>query len=68
MKTQKQLILNYLKQGKSISQRKAIAYFNIIRLSAVIYDLKKDGYEFEKINKKNVFYSGSYSEYKLKIK
>jgi hypothetical protein len=66
MKTQKQIILDYLKKGKKINQRKAIAYFSIIRLSSVIFNLKKDGWEIEREQKKNLLFRGFYYEYKLK--
>lgn len=64
--TQKQIILDYLKQGKSINQRKASAYFNVIRLSSIIFNLKKDGWQIERIQKKNLLFKGFYYEYKLK--
>ena len=66
--TQKKAILQHLLKGKSITQREAIAFFNCIRLSAVIYDLKKEGYEFEIKDKKNLMGKGKYRKYKLKMK
>ena len=63
---QKQLVLDYLWKGKKISARKAIAYFNIIRLSAIIYYLKKDGIEIETERKDNLNGKGQYVEYYLK--
>ena len=42
--TGKQKILNYLKQNKSITQLQALKLFWDWRLSAKIYELKKDGY------------------------
>ena len=42
--TQKQRILNYLKEHKSITQLEAINIFWDWRLSAKIYQLKKEGY------------------------
>lgn len=66
MKTQKQLVLDYLLKGKKISSRKAIAYFNIIRLSAIIYYLKRDGFKIESERKYNLNGKGQYVEYFLK--
>jgi len=65
-KSQKQLVLDYLWRGKKISARKAIAYFNIIRLSAIIYYLKRDGIEIETERKFNLNGKGQYVEYFLK--
>lgn len=65
MKSQKQLILEHLLKGKGITQRECIAFFNCIRLSAIIYDLKKDGYKFITIHKPNVMNNGKYAKYFL---
>ena len=45
--TGKQKILNYLKQNKSITQLEALKLFWDWRLSAKIYELKKDGYNIK---------------------
>lgn len=66
-KSQKRLVLEYLLQGKSITQRKAFAFWNIIRLSAIIYSLKRDGFIFETHFKENYTGKGRYAEYKLVI-
>lgn len=42
--TQKERILNYLKEYKTITQLEAINVFWDWRLSAKIYQLKKEGY------------------------
>jgi hypothetical protein len=42
--TQKERILNYLKEHKTITQLEAINVFWDWRLSAKIYQLKKEGY------------------------
>lgn len=44
--TQKVLVLEYLKKNKSITSWEAIRYHRITRLASVIYDLRKEGYEF----------------------
>ena len=61
--SQKEIILNYLIEGKKISQRKAIAYWGIIRLGAIIYSLKKDGIPIKTISKDNILFKGKYVEY-----
>lgn len=47
MKTQKEEILEYLKNNKKITILEAIYQLGVTRLSAVIYNLKKDGYNIE---------------------
>lgn len=42
--SQENVILEYLKSGKTISQLEATRKFNYIRLSAIIYSLKKKGH------------------------
>ena len=44
MKTQKEEILEYLKNNKKITILEAIYHLGITRLSAIIYSLKKEGY------------------------
>ena len=42
--TQLKQVLNYLKNGKTISQAEAIDMFNCYRLSAIIQRLRNMGY------------------------
>ena len=42
--TQNQLILNYLKNGNSITSLEALQKFNCFRLSARIFNLREDGF------------------------
>ena len=44
MKTQKEEVLEYLKNNKKITILEAIYQLGITRLSAIIYSLKKEGY------------------------
>lgn len=44
--TKKQMILNHLKAGNPITSLDAIRQFGVTRLSAVIFDLKKEGHLF----------------------
>ena len=46
-KSKTQDVLNHLKNHGSISQREAVKYYNLYRLSSVIYSLRKRGYEIE---------------------
>tara|TARA_R110000744_G_C19110307_1_gene534654 strand:+ start:92 stop:310 length:219 start_codon:yes stop_codon:yes gene_type:complete len=43
-KTQNQQILNYLKNGNSITPLEALQKFNCFRLSARIFNLREDGF------------------------
>lgn len=47
MKTQKEEVLEYLKNNKKITILEAIYQLGITRLSAVIYNLKKEGYNID---------------------
>lgn len=40
-------VLNHLKLYGSISQREAVEYYNLYRLSSVIFVLRKKGYEIK---------------------
>lgn len=42
-KTQKQIIYEYLEKGNSITQPQAYRLFNIMRLGAIIWELRMDG-------------------------
>lgn len=44
-KSKTQDVLNHLKIYGSISQREAVEYYNLYRLSSVIFELRKRGYE-----------------------
>ncbi len=45
--TQKSMILKHLKDVGNITSWEAIKEYGATRLSAIIYDLKKDGYVFD---------------------
>lgn len=47
METQKQLILDYLKRNRKITILEAIYQLGVTRLSAVIYNLKKEGHNIK---------------------
>jgi len=50
MKTQSQLILEYLKLGKSLTPIDALNMFGCFRLGARIYDLRLKGHDIVKEN------------------
>ncbi len=45
--TKKSKVLHHLLKNKSITSIEAIKYYSATRLSAIIYNLKKDGYKFK---------------------
>lgn len=45
--TQKQRVLDYIREFGSISSMEAFEDLGITRLSAVIFDLKESGHEFD---------------------
>lgn len=58
--TGKEKILNYLKQNKTITQLQALNLFWDWRLSAKIYQLKKEGYNIKSKQIKVKKSDGSY--------
>jgi len=60
------LVLNYLKQGNSITQIEAIKLFNCYRLSAAIHRLRNAGYEIETYKQPKLLTSGIFARYELK--
>mgnify|MGYP001776897699 CR=1 FL=1 len=47
MLSQRDLVIEHLKKNGSITPLLALNLFGIMRLSAIIYDLKKEGYQFK---------------------
>jgi len=75
-KTQKQNVLEYLQSGsrtrkgktffyKTITPIEALNRFGSFRLSAIIFDLKADGYIFEDVIMVKNAYGNSFAQYKL---
>jgi len=61
--TQNVQILNYLKDGNSITPLEALQKFNCFRLSARIFNLREDGYN---IHTNNITENNkTYAEYTL---
>jgi hypothetical protein len=61
-KTQKDLILDHLNAGKTISPLEALNLFSCFRLGARIWDLRKNGYEIENIGTDE----GNFAVYRLR--
>lgn len=64
--SQKELILRHLQEHRSISPRDAREDYQVERLSARIFELKKDGYEIEKKMKVHPETGKRYTRYVLK--
>jgi len=65
-KSQSEMILDYLKTGKSISPLEALEKFGCFRLGGRIYDLKKEGHH---ITTSMVERNGKrFAEYRLEAK
>lgn len=66
---QKERVLEYLEENGSITSMEAFSKIGVTRLSAVIFELKRKGYEFDKVTetRKNRFgEKTSYTKYSLK--
>ena len=62
--SQKSLVLNHLKNDNGITPLEALNKFGAFRLSAIIFDLRKDGYDIDTEIIKNG--GKHYANYKLK--
>ena len=62
--SQKSLVLNHLKNDNGITPLEALNKFGAFRLSAIIFDLRKDGYDIDT----EIINNGvkHYANYKLK--
>lgn len=64
VKTQKELVREYLEAGKALTPAKALAQFGSFRLAAVIHKLKQEGMDI--ISTRNTDAVGrQYAEYRL---
>lgn len=67
--TQKERVLNYIREHGSINRLKAFNELAVFELSSNICSLEKDGYEFEKTNRRSKNRFGepvNYVDYSLK--
>ncbi len=63
--TQKSMVLYHLKNQPSLTSWEAIMKYHITRLSAVIYDLRHEGYEIQTIREHNEETGSNYARYTL---
>ena len=63
--SKKDKILDWLKMGESITQIKAIDYYNCYRLASVIHRLKQEGHNIRCENKRNMNTGSVHGEYTL---
>jgi hypothetical protein len=63
--TQKQEILNDLKNGISITPIDALREYGCFRLSAVIFNLKQEGHDIRTTMVEQTSGNGKYASYKL---
>lgn len=69
--TQYDRVLDHLLKNKKLSQKQAINLYGAYRLSAIIYNLRKDGYNIStnfKSGKNRFGDTVSWAEYKLETK
>ena len=69
--TQYDRVLDHLQKNKKLSQKQAINLYGAYRLSAIIYNLRKDGYNIStsfKCGKNRFGDNVSWAEYKLETK
>lgn len=62
--TKKAMVLERLQDGYGVTSMYAFEHFHATRLSAIIFDLKKEGYEIVTI-RKTAKDGTSYAEYRL---
>ena len=63
--TQKSMVLEHLKHDHSITSWGAIMKYHITRLSAVIYDLRHEGYDIQTTREYNEKTGSNYGRYTL---
>lgn len=59
------MVLHHLKKHKSITSWEAIQNYKATRLSAIIFELKKRGYEFNTVREENPETGSHYARYYL---
>lgn len=64
--SQKQQILNYLKQGNSLTQLEALNKFRCLRLAAVVNILRDNGYNIVTMMETNEQTGSRYARYVLR--
>lgn len=64
--TQNKAVLQYLKEGRSITPAKAMAEYGVWRLASVINRLRKQGHNITTTVRKSVT-GKPYAEYKMEV-
>ena len=64
MDSQKEIVLNHLRNIGPLSQLECTKRYLFTRLSAIVFDLRKDGHEIM-MNRKSSKNGKSYGEYQL---
>jgi hypothetical protein len=64
VKTQQRLVIEHLLNGKKLTSKKAIVYFNIMRLASVVNVLKNQGWDIKTEYRVNLS-GGRYAVYYL---
>jgi len=62
--TQREAVLMHLERGKTLTQLEATKNYSILRLSAIIHSLRKEGYDIT-TKRKACRKKGTYAEYSL---
>ncbi len=62
IKTQQRIVIEHLLKGKKITSKKAIVYFNIMRLASVVNALKNIGWDIQTEYRVNIN-GGRYAVY-----
>lgn len=68
--SQAALVLNHLKSGREIAPLEALSKYGAYRLGAIIFDLKKEGYNISsriEYFKKSSGKIGRYAVYKMEV-
>lgn len=65
MLSQKDMVLQYLNSGYTITPLEALEKFKCMRLAAIVFDLKKDGHHIITRSIKDPISSKRYASYKL---
>lgn len=62
-KSKSEMVLRDLRRGFSITQFHAFSRYNTIRLGAIIYSLRKRGWEIDTIIEEKKYHSGCVTRY-----
>ena len=63
--TQKELVLKHLEENKKINPLEALNLYGSFRLGAIIFTLRKEGYDIETKMKNNGVKKNHFAEYHL---